>query len=131
MERFTTTIDTCGYGQGELIFRVTYYEDDDTTFSNKKFKDFSKMLVQTDNDAHEKTIGYWPVGESGVTVYDDSLVVPWYVDEEEKYSYTKQRLGYKSTYNQTINIIKSTLLDEQKIADIYAWLTENATKHNL
>lgn len=86
------------------------------------------MLVQTNNDTGVKDIAYWPVGGTGVTVYDDDPLIRWNVDDSNKYPLTKQKLGYSSDYNNSIKIIKSTLLDEKQIADIYAWLTENATR---
>lgn len=131
-ETFTTTIDTCGYGQGELIFGVRYLTDEERASGDVSIKHhwkyFDKMLVQTNNDTGVKNIAYWPVGDSGVTVYDDDPSIRWNLDNSDKYPLTKQKLGYSSDYNNSIKIIKSTLLNEKKIADIYTWLTENATR---
>ncbi len=124
-ETFTTTLDTCGYGRGDMIFRVGYYTDKSTKEISYKY--FDKMLVQTNNDTGIKSIAYWPIGGTGLIVYDSTDNQNWNLNKT-KYASTIKQFGYDPGENQIIEVTESTLLNVDLINKIYTWFTENATK---
>lgn len=124
-ETFTTTLDTCGYGKGDMIFRVGYYIEDGP--KEIQYKYFNKMLVETNNDTGVKSIAYWPINGTGLIVYDSTDMQNWNLDKT-KYASTIKEFGYNPTENQIIEVTESTLLNVELINKIYTWFTENATK---
>ena len=124
-ETFTTTLDTCGYGRGDMIFRVGYFANESTTEVSYKY--FDKILVKTNNDTGVKSIAYWPINGTGLIVYDSTNMQNWNLDKTQ-YADTIKQFGYNPTENQLIEVTESTLLDVELINKIYKWFTENATK---
>lgn len=108
-----------------MIFRVGYFIE--TGPKEAQYKYFDKMLVETNNDTGVKSIAYWPVDGTGVTVYDNTDKQNWNLDPV-KYASTIKTLGYDPGENQIIEVTESTLLNVDLINKIYTWFTENATK---